>query len=103
MESHKLRDKALKAIDETVFFPSKGKERLKSMIETRPDWCVSRQRVWGVPLPIFINKKTKEILVDDEFLKILQKFMKKRDQIVGFLMILKNFLEKNIKQKILKN
>ena len=66
MESHGLRNKALKAIDETTFYPNKGKERLKSMIETRPDWCVSRQRVWGVPLPIFINKKTKEILVDDE-------------------------------------
>ena len=66
MESHKLRDKALKAIDDTTFYPSKGKERLKSMIETRPDWCVSRQRVWGVPLPIFVNKKTNEILVDDE-------------------------------------
>jgi isoleucyl-tRNA synthetase len=66
MESHNLRDKALKAIDETTFYPNKGKERLKAMIETRPDWCVSRQRVWGVPLPIFINKKTNEILVDDE-------------------------------------
>ncbi len=66
MESHKLRDKALKAIDETNFYPKKGKDRLKSMIETRPDWCVSRQRVWGVPLPIFLNKKTKEILIDDE-------------------------------------
>ena len=66
MESHKLRDKALKAIDQTTFFPSKGKDRLKAMIETRPDWCVSRQRVWGVPLPIFVNKKTKKILVDDE-------------------------------------
>lgn len=66
MESHKLRDKALKAIDDTTFYPSKGKERLKSMIETRPDWCVSRQRVWGVPLPIFVNKETKEILVDNE-------------------------------------
>ena len=66
MESHKLRDKALKAINDTTFYPSKGKERLKSMIETRPDWCVSRQRVWGVPLPIFINKETKEILADDE-------------------------------------
>ncbi len=65
MDSHKLRSKALKAIDETIFYPSKGKERLKSMIETRPDWCVSRQRVWGVPLPIFINKKNKQILVDD--------------------------------------
>ena len=66
MESHQLRSKALKALDDTTFYPSKGKERLKSMIETRPDWCVSRQRVWGVPLPIFVNKKTKEILVDDE-------------------------------------
>ena len=65
MDSHKLRDKALKALDATVFYPSKGKERLKAMIETRPDWCVSRQRVWGVPLPIFVHKKTKEILVDD--------------------------------------
>ena len=69
MESHKLRNKALKAINETTFYPSKGKERLKSMIETRPDWCVSRQRVWGVPLPIFVNKKTKEILVDDEVIE----------------------------------
>ena len=69
MESHKLRDKALKAIDETIFYPSKGKERLKSMIETRPDWCVSRQRVWGVPLPIFVNKHTKEILVDNEVIE----------------------------------
>ena len=73
MESHKLRDKALRAIDETSFYPKKGKERLKSMIETRPDWCVSRQRVWGVPLPIFLNKKTNEILVDDEVFENIAK------------------------------
>ena len=66
MESHGLRKKALKALDETIFYPSKGKERIKSMIETRPDWCVSRQRVWGVPLPIFISKKTNNVLIDDD-------------------------------------
>src|SRR6056300_142668 len=77
MDSHHLRDKALKAIDETKFYPSKGKERLKAMIETRPDWCVSRQRVWGVPLPIFINKKTKEILVDDEVIENIAKIYEK--------------------------
>jgi isoleucyl-tRNA synthetase len=77
MDSHQLRNKALKAIDETTFYPSKGKERLKAMIETRPDWCVSRQRVWGVPLPIFINKKTKEVLVDDEVNENIAKIYEK--------------------------
>ena len=64
MKKNELRNKAIKAINDTVFYPSKGKERLLSMVEGRPDWCVSRQRVWGVPLPIFINKKTKEPLRD---------------------------------------
>ncbi len=64
MEKNSLRKKAIKAINETMFFPKKGKDRLLSMIEGRPDWCVSRQRVWGVPLPIFIDKKTKEPLRD---------------------------------------
>ena len=64
MKKNNLRDKAIKAINETNFYPNKGKERLLSMVEGRPDWCVSRQRVWGVPLPIFINKKTKEPLRD---------------------------------------
>jgi isoleucyl-tRNA synthetase len=64
MQKNELRNKAIKAINDTVFYPSKGKDRLLSMVEGRPDWCVSRQRVWGVPLPIFINKKTKEPLKD---------------------------------------
>ena len=73
MESHELRSKALKAIEDTTFYPSKGKERIKSMIETRPDWCVSRQRVWGVPLPIFINKKNREVLVDEDIFENIAK------------------------------
>ncbi len=68
MEKNSLRNKAIKAINDTKFFPEKGKERLLSMIEGRPDWCVSRQRVWGVPLPIFINKKTKEPLKDKKII-----------------------------------
>ncbi len=69
MESHGLRKTALKAIDETIFYPKKGRERIRAMIETRPDWCVSRQRVWGVPLPIFIHKKSKEILIDERVIE----------------------------------
>ncbi len=66
MQKNDLRKKAIKSINETNFYPKKGKDRLLSMIEGRPDWCVSRQRVWGVPLPIFINKKTKEPLKDQK-------------------------------------
>tara|TARA_B100000530_G_scaffold154898_1_gene97231 strand:+ start:765 stop:3497 length:2733 start_codon:yes stop_codon:yes gene_type:complete len=77
MESHGLRKKALKAIDETAFYPSKGKERIKAMIETRPDWCVSRQRVWGVPLPIFVSKKTNKVLIDDEMFENIAKIYEK--------------------------
>ena len=97
MESHKLRDKALRAIDETTFYPSKGKERLKSMIETRPDWCVSRQRVWGVPLPIFINKKTNEILVDDEVFDTIAKIYEKEGSDCWFSDDPQKFLGKKYK------
>ena len=97
MESHKLRNKALKAIDETTFYPSKGKERLKSMIETRPDWCVSRQRVWGVPLPIFINKKTKEILVDDGVFETIAQIYEKEGSDCWFSDDPQKFLGKKYK------
>ena len=97
MDSHKLRSKALKAIDETIFYPSKGKERLKSMIETRPDWCVSRQRVWGVPLPIFINKKTNEILVDDEVFENIAKIYEKEGSDCWFSDDPQKFLGKKYK------
>ena len=52
-----LRDLALKGIDDTEFFPPTGKRRLQSMVEGRPDWLVSRQRNWGVPLTILVNEK----------------------------------------------
>ncbi len=68
MEKNKLRDIALKSIDETIFYPPQGQTRLRSMIETRPDWCVSRQRVWGVPLPLFVNKKTGQPLRDENII-----------------------------------
>ena len=97
MDSHKLRNKALKAIDETTFYPSKGKERLKSMIETRPDWCVSRQRVWGVPLPIFIKKKTGEILVDDEVFNNIAKIYEKEGSDCWFSDDPQKFLGKKYK------
>ncbi|AGF46787.1 isoleucyl-tRNA synthetase [Candidatus Kinetoplastibacterium desouzaii TCC079E] len=56
-----VRETALSSIDETIFYPSWGKDRLKSMISNRPDWTLSRQRQWGVPMPFFLHKETKEL------------------------------------------
>ena len=64
METNDLRKAALNAIDSTRFIPTRGHNRLKKMIEQRPDWCVSRQRAWGVPITVFVNKKTGEPLRD---------------------------------------
>ena len=64
MEKKNLRKIALKAIDDTIFYPERGRARIRSMVEARPDWCISRQRLWGVPLPLFVSKKTKEPLKD---------------------------------------
>ena len=99
MESHKLREKALKAINETNFYPNKGKERLKSMIETRPDWCVSRQRVWGVPLPIFVSKKDNKILVDDEVFENIANIYEKEGSDCWFSDDPQKFLGKKFKAK----
>ncbi len=60
-----LRQRALEAIEETAFYPAQGRNRLKAMIETRPDWVLSRQRAWGVPLALFVNKASGEILLDE--------------------------------------
>src|SRR5437773_2542836 len=64
MEANGLREKALKAIDETRWIPPQGRNRIAAMIESKPDWCVSRQRSWGVPIPVFVNKKSGEPLRD---------------------------------------
>jgi isoleucyl-tRNA synthetase len=59
-----LRQMALEAIDATSFFPENGRARLRDMIANRPDWCISRQRSWGVPLPFFLHKDTGELHPD---------------------------------------
>jgi isoleucyl-tRNA synthetase len=77
MEKKDLRKKALKAIDNTAFYPERGRARIRSMIETRPDWCISRQRIWGVPLPLFVSKKTKEPLKDPDVIENIAKIYEK--------------------------
>jgi isoleucyl-tRNA synthetase len=61
-----LRELALNAIAETRFVPEKGRNRIGSMVEQRPDWVLSRQRAWGVPIALFVERKTGQLLVDHE-------------------------------------
>ncbi|TXH38797.1 MAG: isoleucine--tRNA ligase [Rhodospirillaceae bacterium] len=77
MEKNDLRQVALRAIDETRFVPPQGKNRLQSMIANRPDWCISRQRAWGVPIAVFVNRKTGELLRDQAVIdRIVDAFAK---------------------------
>ncbi|HKP33400.1 MAG TPA: isoleucine--tRNA ligase [Sphingomicrobium sp.] len=64
--SPSLRRLALQAIADTRFVPEKGRNRLGAMVEGRPDWVLSRQRAWGVPIAVFVEKKSGELLVDHE-------------------------------------
>ena len=95
MEKNNLRNIALKSIDETVFYPSQGQTRLRSMIETRPDWCISRQRVWGVPLPLFVNKETGKPLRDLEVIDRIADIYEKEGSDTWFTEDPQRFLGEN--------
>ncbi|MGH1398951.1 MAG: isoleucine--tRNA ligase [Alphaproteobacteria bacterium] len=68
MSENNLRDNALSEIAKTQWIPAKGEARITAMIQNRPDWCISRQRVWGVPIALFVHKETDEILSDEAVL-----------------------------------
>ncbi|HEY8190904.1 MAG TPA: class I tRNA ligase family protein, partial [Alphaproteobacteria bacterium] len=76
-DDNDLRKKALKAIGATRWVPPQGENRIRAMIEQRPDWCISRQRTWGVPIALFLEKKTGEPLEDEAVLnRIAESFEK---------------------------
>ena len=64
MEQAGLRANALEAIKDVRWVPGWGEERIKGMVQNRPDWCISRQRTWGVPITLFVDRQTNELHPD---------------------------------------
>jgi isoleucyl-tRNA synthetase len=84
MEKNDLRKKALAAIDEVQWIPAWGHDRIYGMVENRPDWCISRQRLWGVPITVFYCAKCKNELLTQEILDHLVSLVEKNGADVWF-------------------
>jgi isoleucyl-tRNA synthetase len=72
-----FRDEALKAIENVHWIPSWGEDRIHNMVADRHDWCISRQRVWGVPIPIFYCKKCNEHVINDDTINAVKELFRK--------------------------
>ena len=78
VEGDTLRNRALNEIKNVKFVPEAGRNRLTTMVENRPDWCISRQRDWGVPIAFFRDKNTEEIILDDDVLENIYKIFSEK-------------------------
>ncbi len=87
-----LRETALSEMENIKFYPATGKNRLNSMIENRPDWCISRQRDWGVPIAFFRDKTTGEVILDEKVLNFLAMIFQQKGTDVWWEMEIKELL-----------
>jgi len=78
MDQQGLRNKAMDAIKQTKWMPSWGQARIEKMVESRPDWCISRQRTWGVPITLFVHKETSKLHPDS--VELVEKVAQKIEQ-----------------------
>ncbi len=97
MDATGLRDKALKEINNVNWIPKQGYNRIKSFIENRGDWCLSRQRVWGVPMALFVNKKTGELLRDKDIIERTAQIFEEEGSDAWFVKPAQDFLGEKYK------
>jgi len=92
-----LRTKVLAAIAQDItFIPAAGKERIASMVQLRPDWCLSRQRYWGVPVPALVCKKCGQEILDPEVIEKFRQFVEKEGTDCWFIRPVEDFLSSSI-------
>ena len=72
-----LRDLALERVSKVKWIPAWGQKRIEGMLETRPDWCISRQRSWGLPIPVFVNSRGQSLLTKESVLAVAGHIAKK--------------------------
>jgi isoleucyl-tRNA synthetase len=99
IDHNDARKKALSEVEKVKWTPSWGEARTATMLQTRPDWCVSRQRNWGVPIPVFYCAKCREPLLDKKIIERVKEIFRKEGSMSWFVKDTKEFLPPDIKCK----
>jgi isoleucyl-tRNA synthetase len=97
IDKNELRTKILSEVEKVNWIASSGKERMRSMIEQRPDWCLSRQRYWGTPVAVIYCKECDKLQVDDELFKVIVDRTKKENSDFWFSLSAEELLPKGYK------
>ncbi len=92
VEHNGLRDKLKESIEKVRWVPSQGKERMYSMVENRPDWCLSRQRLWGIPIPAVRCKECDKVILDKKIIANLLERVKTEGVDIWFAEKIESFL-----------